>query len=132
MQNVLISIKPKYVNEIIKGNKKVEYRKRIFKKDVNKVYIYSSSPEKKIIGYFKYNGYLVGTPKDIWDKTNSIGGIDKKEYFEYFKNKNEAYAVKIDEIVIFKEAIVPQDIFDKFTAPQSYMYLDKHIEDKRL
>lgn len=128
-KNVLISIKPKYVSEIIKGNKKVEYRKGIFKKSVNKVYIYSSSPEKRIIGYFEYGGYLVGTPSETWEKTNSIGGIDKKEYFEYFKDKKEAYAIKIDKLFIFQEKINPQDIFENFIPPQSYKYLDKDIHN---
>ena len=34
---VLLSIKPDFVNEIIKGNKKYEYRKKIFRKDVNSI-----------------------------------------------------------------------------------------------
>ena len=56
--NALISIKPKYVEEIINKNKKYEYRKSIFKKDIDKVYIYSTRPNKQIVGYFKYSGYL--------------------------------------------------------------------------
>jgi type I restriction enzyme S subunit len=51
--NVLLSIKPKYANQIVKGNKKYEFRKSVFKnRDLEMVYIYSSSPVKRIIGAF--------------------------------------------------------------------------------
>jgi type I restriction enzyme S subunit len=54
LMKVLLSIKPQYVDEIVKGNKKYEFRKKIFKKkdEVQEIYIYSTSPVKKIIGYF--------------------------------------------------------------------------------
>jgi predicted transcriptional regulator len=52
--NVLLSVKPKYANEIISGRKKYEFRKSIFKReDIKKMYIYSSSPVKKIIAIWK-------------------------------------------------------------------------------
>ena len=52
--NVILSIKPKYAQAIISGTKKVEFRKKIFKRPVDKVYISSSSPSKKLIGFFTF------------------------------------------------------------------------------
>ena len=49
---LLLSIRPEFVEKIISHEKKYEFRKRIFRKNVDKIFIYSSSPEKKIIGYF--------------------------------------------------------------------------------
>ena len=48
--NVLISIKPKYIEKIKQGIKTFELRKRIFKNydKINTIYIYSTSPIKKI------------------------------------------------------------------------------------
>ena len=46
--DVLISIKPKYVKKIISKEKKYEFRKNIFKKNVDTIIIYTTSPEKKI------------------------------------------------------------------------------------
>ncbi len=76
-KNVIISIKPQYVKQILNGTKKFEYRKRIFKQEVNKVYIYESSPHQRIVGYFKYSGTLSGTPYEIWESTSKLGGIDE-------------------------------------------------------
>lgn len=81
MKNVLISIKPKYVNEILSGEKKFEFRKKIFKQEVENIYIYSTSPKKKIVAKFKYNGFLEGTPLEIWEKTLKNSGISEKRLF---------------------------------------------------
>lgn len=119
-----MSIKPKYVKEIIRFNKKVEYRKKIFKQDIDKVYIYSSSPEKKIVGYFKFEDYFEGTPELIWEKTKEYSGISKEEYFSYFKNSNKAYAIKIKQLKLFEKKLDPNNKLINFKAPQSYMYIE--------
>jgi predicted transcriptional regulator len=55
--DLLMSIVPVVGRRIMIGRKKYEYRWSIFRKPVNRVYLYLSSPEKKITGYFKYGGY---------------------------------------------------------------------------
>ncbi len=48
--DVLLSIKPKFAEAIIDGRKRYEFRKSKFaKKDINRVYIYSIYPVKKIV-----------------------------------------------------------------------------------
>lgn len=125
--NILISIKPKYVREILSGKKKYEYRKRIFTRNIDKVYIYSTSPERKIVGYFKYSGYIKDTPEKIWDNTNEFSGIDEESYYQYFSKSSFAYAIKIERIYLFETPIDPKQKFEKFTPPQSYMYLEGDI-----
>ena len=53
--NVILSIKPKYCEKIINGKKKVEFRRKIFKNEnkIDLVFMYSTSPVKKIVGFFK-------------------------------------------------------------------------------
>ncbi len=52
---VLLSIKPKYVEKAITGEKQYNFRKTIFRnKNVREVYIYSTPPTKKIVGKFVY------------------------------------------------------------------------------
>ncbi|OFI05013.1 hypothetical protein CLOACE_19820 [Clostridium acetireducens DSM 10703] len=125
--NVIISIKPKYVQQILTGKKKYEYRKCIFKKDIDKIYIYSTSPEQKIVGYFKYAGYIKETPEKIWNETKEFSGIDEKSYYEYFSKNSYAYAIKIEQICVFKVPINPKEKLKKFNPPQSYMYLEGDI-----
>lgn len=121
--NVILSIKPKYVREIVKNVKKYEYRKQIFKKNVNKVYIYESTPTKSIIGYFLYKGYIQGTPEEVWMKTCDDSGISKEEFDKYFQGKDCAYAIIIEELYLYSQPINPYMVFDNFVAPQSYRYV---------
>lgn len=46
---VLISIKPKFVEQIFAGTKTFELRKKLFKRTVDTIVIYSSSPKKKLL-----------------------------------------------------------------------------------
>lgn len=123
--NILISIKPKYVKKIVAGEKKFEYRKRLFKKEVEKIYIYSSSPEKKIIACFSYSGYNVGMPNEIWEKTKHASGITEREFKAYFWNRLTAYALKIKNLIVFENPVDPYSANRNFRPPQSFMYI-KH------
>ena len=51
--NVILSIRPTFCKMIFSGQKKYEYRKRVFtRSDVDKVYIYATKPICRIVGYF--------------------------------------------------------------------------------
>ena len=53
MRKILLSIKPRYVEQILAGRKQVEYRKRIPQEDgVRQVLIYASHPLKKVVAEF--------------------------------------------------------------------------------
>ena len=122
----ILSIKPKYVKEIVDGNKKYELRKVIFKKNVKKIYVYESAPTKKIVGTFKVGKVLKSEPAELWKSLSPFLGIDKKEYSRYFKNSKTAYAI---EITGFKSVrpMKPRITFYNlmlrgFKAPQSFSY----------
>lgn len=124
--SVLLSIKPQYVDAIIRGEKKYEFRKQIFKsKNISKVYIYSSSPVQKIVGYFELKNVFSGHPKDIWQKCAKLGGINKDDFFKYYEGKEYGYSLGIDNLVLFDKAVCPFSRFDTFTPPQSFIYFDK-------
>ena len=119
-----MSIKPKYVKPILDRTKTYEFRKSIFaRSDIDRIVIYSSSPRMRIVGYFKYKKILKENPKKLWEITKHSAGIDKKNFFKYFHDKEFGYAIKIEEVVQFKEEIDPRAIKPEFHAPQSYSYL---------
>ena len=125
--NVLLSIKPKYVEEIRNGNKLYEFRKSLFKHrdDLNLVYIYSSSPVKKIIGAFTIGDVVKGCPEDLWIKFKDVSGIEKEEFFKYFADKENGFAIKIEELDIFDKPIDPFTVLPDFKPPQSFYYIDE-------
>ena len=126
--NVLLSIKPKYVEEIKKGNKKYEFRKSLCNKNnfdkIEKIFIYSSSPVKKIVARFIIRVVLEDHPKNLWEKCKDVSGIDKLDFFKYFRDKDKGLALEISELKFFKKPIDPKSIIPDFNAPQSFCYVD--------
>ncbi|TGK81980.1 ASCH domain-containing protein [Leptospira noumeaensis] len=120
--NVILSIKPEYAWEIIRGNKKVEFRKSIFKKSIKKIYIYSSAPDQKIIGYFSLKDIDSDTPINLWKKYGKVGCINKVDFFKYYSLKEKGVSLKIDKVVKFKIPLDPYQVMENFYPPQSFQY----------
>lgn len=121
---VLLSIKPEFVEQIVLGNKKFEYRKNIFKrKDISSVVIYATKPYGKVVGEFEIESILIDEPKIIWNKTKDYSGITKSYFNSYFEGRKTGVAIQIKE---FREYDRPLDLceFDKTlkVAPQSFCY----------
>jgi len=77
--NILLSVKPEYAEKILEGKKKYEFRRIIFKRnDIQKVYIYSTSPISKIIASFEIEQILKDSPEKIWKLCQSMGTSRKK------------------------------------------------------
>jgi predicted transcriptional regulator len=120
--NAILSIKPQYADAIFSGLKKVEFRKFTFKKDVEKVFVYSTSPVKKIIGYFTFNTIVENSPQILWEQFGRIGFIGEDEFFKYFENKNTGFSICIESTHKFSESIDPYKEFKNFIPPQSFCY----------
>ena len=123
LTSAILSIKPIYAQAIIEGTKKVEFRKKIFKREVEKIFIYSSMPKKMIVGYFTIAEIIEDTPINLWKKFNKVGGISEKDFFEYYKNVEKGFSIKIDRVFKFEEEIEPSEFIEEFYAPQSYIYI---------
>jgi len=123
--DVLLSIKPKYVMSIIDGRKRYEFRKRIFRQpSVSRIYIYASSPVKKIVGSFEVGKILEDRPADLWENVKDYAGINDRDFFSYFAGKSRAFAIEIQDLREFSEPIDPRETMPGFVPPQSYCYMD--------
>lgn len=120
---VLLSIKPEFADKIFAGIKKYEFRRTVFKNpDIKTVVVYSSSPVQKIIGEFDIDLIINEKPTSLWSLTKDFAGINKKYFFDYFRNKEKGYAIKIKETRKYdKELCIKKDF--NASPPQSFMYL---------
>ena len=98
--DAILSIKPIYANQILAGTKKVEFRKRKFKENVRRVYIYASVPVKQIVGYFTFTKMDEDTPANLWKKYKNVGGIAEKDFFNYYANNESGCALVIKTVII--------------------------------
>ena len=126
--NVLLSIKPKYVELIMKGDKRYEFRKVIFRnRNIEMVYIYSSAPVKRIIGYFMVGDIIEDHPDRLWVQFSEFSGLNDIEFFSYFNGNKKGFAIEIVNLEAFKNPVDPREIIPDFAAPQSFCYLDTAI-----
>lgn len=131
--NVLLPIKPKFVEKILTGEKRYEFRKLIFKSrtKVDRVYIYSSSPVKKIVGSFRLGEIIEKDPKLIWEELNEFGGINEEEFFKYFGDRKMGFALEIKDLEILEKPIDPYVELENFIAPQNFCYLKQGLPSKK-
>ncbi len=124
MAKLLMSINPQYVKEILLGNKKYEFRKRLSYKTCSKIIIYSTSPDKKIVGEVNVIETLEMTPSILWEKTKEEAGISADKFKEYFKDSEKAYAYKLGDVIVYGNPIELINLGIKY-PPQSFMYLSE-------
>lgn len=121
-KKIVISINPEYVESILNGTKKYEYRTKAAKHDINKIIIYETTPVKKIVAEAEIIEILEMSPKDLWKKTKDFSGISKTFFDLYFKDRSIAYAYKLGNVVRYDEPLELSD-FGLKCAPQSFVYI---------
>ncbi|MCK5471904.1 hypothetical protein KAI54_01825 [Candidatus Gracilibacteria bacterium] len=123
---IFLSIKPRYAEAIKRREKFVEFRKKTFNRsDVKYCVVYASSPQQKVIGYFKIKCIVRASPKNLWQKYRKLGAISKKEFDLYFRGKKEAYAIIIAKFEPLENPIAPRERIKNFNIPQSFCYLSE-------
>lgn len=124
MCRILMPINPEYVDEILAGRKKYEYRKIKAKRtNIDKMIIYSTSPVMKVVAEVEIKGILQENPEQLWELTKNYSGVTKEFYNQYYKNKNIAIAYELGKIVKYEK---PKDLIDIGInyIPQSFVYMD--------
>ena len=110
MCKILMPINPEYVDEILAGRKKYEYRKIKAKRtNIDKMIIYSTSPVMKVVAEVEIKRILQENPEQLWELTKNYSGVTKEFYNQYYKNKNIAIAYELGKIVKYEK---PKDLID--------------------
>ena len=124
MCRILMPINPEYVDKILDGRKKYEYRKiKAKRNNIDKMIIYSTSPIMKVVAEVDIKEILEENPEKLWEMTKNESGITKDFYNKYYKNKNTAIAYKLGKIRIYDKPKNLNDIGINY-VPQSFVYLD--------
>ena len=135
MKAILMSIKPKWVKEILNGNKIIEIRKRFPKDYVGWVYIYCTK-DKKYANLINRGGFLTGmvaarfwcdkveelmfleglySPLDRGYCTDTLDNaqveiksrVPQESIIDYLYSKGKGYAIHITKLEIFD---IPKEI----------------------
>lgn len=125
---IIISIHPVFVEKILSGEKKYEFRK-YFPAGVRYMLVYTTSPVKKITALIEIDTVLCDTPRNIWSKTRKQAGITKRFYDTYFKDKGMAYAARLKKARVLNNPLQISDLKGIKAAPQSYIYLKEQMDN---
>lgn len=120
MIDVVMSIKPKAVNNIKEGKKNYEFRKYIPKKGINRLWIYTTSPIC-VLEYVVDIDNIITYPECV------IGdGVGNEEFNNGLKSGKYAYHIK--HLYSLKNPLKLEVLRSEynFTAPQSYFYLENN------
>lgn len=119
----IISIKPQFVEKILNGEKRFEYRKSFLKDIPEKCYIYSTLPVGKVVGYFTIKHVLKDDPEKIWELTKERAGITKEFFDRYYFRRNKAVAIEIENVTVFEKTKDYKEIDSSGKIPQTYKTL---------
>lgn len=122
----LLSIHPEYVKLILEGAKRVEFRRTSFAKPLSHVVVYSTSPERRLAGYFEVVDVDKGSPVSLWRKHNRSSGISRERLFEYLEGGRQAVAIIMGAFYSFRKELSLEDI-GVLAPPRSFRYLDRRV-----
>ena len=89
--NVILSIKPEFVEKIFSGEKQYEYR--------------------------KIPGIICDTPANIWQQTKDHSGVSKSFFQKYYAGKDKGVALKIKECKKYIQEFMDMGLMATISIP---------------
>ena len=132
LKTVLLSVRPEFAEAILTGEKRYEFRKRPFPVDVFEVFIYATSPSKRILGRFTVAHVAVTTPAGAWLNFGREGAIDKKRFLSYYATRDVAICIRVGRVDRASHGVDLRRVLPSFHAPQSFRYVDARSRQRIL
>ena len=127
--SALFSIHPIYIRKIFQLSKKVELRNRRIHSlsRGDRLWLYSTSPEKQLAGTAIVQHLIIDTPNAIWKKYRNELGLSINEFHAYTGFRAAVTAIKLTCVEQFERPLPLSEIrnrLPKFSPPQFYAKLD--------
>jgi predicted transcriptional regulator len=117
-----LSIRAPYAEAIFRGEKRFEFRRAIFRKTVDVVVVYTTSPTSLVVGEFDVTEIISESIEELWSRTSQYAGIDQELFFNYFKGRGIGHAIAIGKVRKYKKPLELSGAFG-IRAPQSFVYI---------
>lgn len=124
---LLISLKPKYIQLILGGEKRVELRKnkpRIGQGD--HILLYTTAPVQALEVIIQVKKILKKPLHQLWEEVQGLTGETKKDFFKYYHGKERGVAIFIDKVHPLTQPLSLKEMKELshwFYPPQGYLYL---------
>ncbi len=124
---VLLPIRPRYAIPIVCGEKKVEFRKTVFKMPPEYAVVYASSPVQKVMGYFSVAAIHVDSIGNLWRDYGEIGCIEREAFEDYYADSETGLVLVIGDVVTLPEPVALEALGLNSRPPQSFAYVSSTV-----
>ena len=121
-KSLILPVNPIYAEKITLGKKKYEFRKKLCTENIDKIYLYATSPVKKVVGEVEILEKYSMKKEKLWEETCEESGISEEFFEEYFKNQSRACAYKLGKAVRYETPVELIRMGISY-VPQSYVYI---------
>lgn len=131
MRSVLLSVRPRFAEGLLSGRKTAEVRKRFPELPAGtRLYLYSSTPTRAVIGTVTVVSVLTTSPTRAWDLHRDKIDITRSFYRSYLTGQSTATIITVDQPEIWPEAVGLASLraILSIEPPQSYRYLGSEQE----
>ncbi|WP_116996680.1 ASCH domain-containing protein [Desertimonas flava] len=126
--HVLISLRPRFANLILAGEKTTEIRRGPSRLQAGATaLVYSSLPVRALIGAVMIADVYVRAPSTVWRKWGSSTGLRRHEFERYVEGCEQVTAILLGAHTTFPQPVSLDELRRRagtFVAPQSYRYVD--------
>jgi predicted transcriptional regulator len=124
---IFLSVKPKYAERILSGEKTVELRRnRPRVADGSLVVLYVSSPVKAVLGAFYVDRIVAASPEALWPLVEQESGLTREEYDAYYAGAAQGVGIFVRSAhsiqIPYQLAELRRDL-PHFHPPQAFRYL---------
>ncbi len=121
----LLSIHPEFANAILRGEKRVEFRKTRMTRPVKMIALYATSPIRKIVALCQVLDTHEASPETIWKRYHKKAGIKRAQFMDYFDGNARGIALVLGEVTPLEVPLRLARVSRGFKPPQSFVYVPR-------
>jgi predicted transcriptional regulator len=124
---MLMSIRPRHVESILSGEKRVELRRtRPVIKHGQPAAIYATTPSAAVVATCRIGTIQSSSPQDLWASVGAISGVTREEYDAYFLYSTTAVALHLTEVAALEHPVSLSHLREAgpFNPPQTWHFID--------
>ncbi len=119
----LLSIHPGYAEAIMRGEKRVEFRRRGPSPSTTHVIVYATAPISKVVGWFSVDSIDSDSPEVLWHRYGLVGGVDEASFNTYYDACKVGSAIRVGQAERLESPVELASLDGQPHAPQSFRYV---------
>jgi predicted transcriptional regulator len=124
----LLSIRPRFANAILNGDKTVEVRRRrVWIADGSLCLLYASSPVRALVGAVRVRQTDVDNAESLWSRWGAQTALTRGEFDSYVDGSVLPCAIELESAMRLHDPVPLAELRRRrgdFVTPQSYRFVD--------